>query len=400
MSFLDLLRFALGALGGHSLRTGLSLLGMAIGVAAVVVLTALGEGARRYVTEQFSQIGTDLVIVVPGKNETTGMVPGVTGVPNDLTLDDALAIERRIPQVDRVAPVAVGTETVSHLERRRQVAVIGTTRSYFEIRELGVARGEMLPAGEIDRGSAVALLGPLTAEELFGEADPVGKVVRIGSWRMRVIGVLETKGVQLGVDLDDLVVVPVQTAMKMFDRSSLFRILVDMRRLADLELAKERITALMTERHGEEDVTCLTQDAVLSTFSQILGALTLAIVAIAAISLSVAGIGIMNVTLVSVSERTAEIGLMKALGARGRQILGVFLAESALLASAGGVVGLLLGAVVVRVLVAAYPELPAQPPIWAVVAAFLTSLVVGLVFGVLPAKKATELDPALALSKR
>jgi putative ABC transport system permease protein len=400
MSFLDLLRFALGALTGHRLRTGLSLLGMAIGVAAVVVLTALGEGARRYVTEQFSQIGTDLVIVVPGKNETTGMVPGVTGVPNDLTLDDALAIERRIPQVDRVAPVAVGTETVSHLERRRQVAVIGTTRSYFEIRQLGVSRGEMLPAGEIDRGSAVALLGPQTAEELFAEVDPVGKVVRIGSWRMRVIGVLETKGVQLGVDLDDLVVVPVQTAMKMFDRSSLFRILINMRRLADLDLAKERIVALMTERHGEEDITCMTQDAVLSTFSQILGALTLAIVAIAAISLSVAGIGIMNVTLVSVSERTAEIGLLKALGARGRQILGVFLAESALLASAGGAVGLLLGAVVVHALVAAYPELPAQPPVWAVVAAFLTSLVVGLVFGVLPAKKATELDPALALSKR
>jgi putative ABC transport system permease protein len=212
--------------------------------------------------------------------------------------------------------------------------------------------------------------------------------------------VLETKGVQLGVDLDDLVVVPVQTAMKMFDRSSLFRILINMRRLADLDLAKERIVALMTERHGEEDITCMTQDAVLSTFSQILGALTLAIVAIAAISLSVAGIGIMNVTLVSVSERTAEIGLLKALGARGRQILGVFLAESALLASAGGAVGLLLGAVVVHALVAAYPELPAQPPVWAVVAAFLTSLVVGLVFGVLPAKKATELDPALALSKR
>ncbi len=398
MSLADLIAFALGALSGHRLRTGLSLVGMAIGVAAVVVLTGLGEGSRLYVVDQFTQIGTNLVIVIPGKNETTGLVPGITGVPNDLTLDDAQALGREVTQAARFAPVAVGTETVSHGERRRQVAVFGTTREYFEIRQLGVERGELFPAGEIKRGSAVTVLGPETARELFGEEDPVNRIVRIGGWRMRVIGVLAPKGLQLGVDLDDLVLVPVQTAMRMLNRSSLFRILVEVRHHSELDAARDAIVALMAERHGEEDITCLTQDAMVSTFSQILAALTLALAAIAAVSLSVAGIGIMNVTLVSVSERTAEIGLLKALGARPRQILAVFLAEATLLATAGGVLGLLAGWAAVRLLVRLYPTLPATTPPWAAAAAFAVSLLVGVVFGILPARRATRLDPVAALA--
>lgn len=400
MSFADLLRFAAGALLGHRLRTGLSLLGMAIGVAAVVVLTALGEGARLYVTQQFSQIGTHLVIVIPGRNETTGLLPGTTGVPNDLTLSDARAIARHVPRVTRVAPLAVATETVAYGERRRQVAVFGTTHEYRLIRQLRPARGEFLPEGEWDRGSAVTVLGAETARELFAGEDPLGRVVRIGGWRMRVIGVMESKGVQLGVDIDDLAMVPVATAMKMFNRSSLFRIILEMRSHRDLEPAKEHVRALITERHGEEDITCITQDAVVSTFSSILGALTLVLAAIAAISLSVAGIGIMNVTLVSVAERTSEIGLLKALGARPRQILAVFLTEAALLSSLGGLLGLLAGAAAIQVMTQLYPQMPMRPPIWAVTAAFTVSLGVGLIFGVWPAKRATRLDPVAALAGR
>ena len=400
MSFRDLLALASGALLGHRLRTMLSLLGMAIGVAAVVMLTALGEGARLYVTSQFSQIGTNLVIVIPGKNETTGLMPGVTGVPNDLTLDDAQAIVRQVPMIVRAAPLAVATETLSYGEKRRQVAIFGTTHEYHLIRQLAVGRGEFLPPGEWHRGAAVTVLGPETARELFGEQDPVGQVVRIGSWRMRVIGVMARKGVQLGVDLDDLALVPVATAMKMFNRSSLFRIVIEMRSHLDLEPAKEKVVALITERHGEEDITCITQDAVVSTFSSILGALTMALGAIAAISLSVAGIGIMNVTLVSVSERTAEIGLLKAVGARPRQILSVFLTEAALLSVIGGVVGLAIGLAAVQILIRVYPAMPARPPLWAVAAALLVSFAVGLIFGVWPARQATRLDPVAALAKR
>ena len=400
MSSGDLLRFASGALLGHRLRTGLSLLGMAIGVAAVVVLTALGEGARLYVTEQFTQIGTNLVIVLPGRNETTGLVPGLTGVPNDLTLSDARAIARQIPRVVRVAPLSVATETVALGERRRQVAIFGTTSEYLAIRQLRVARGEFLPQGEWDRGSAVTVLGSETAHELFGKDDPVGRVVRIGGWRMRVIGVMASKGVQLGVDVDDMALVPVATAMKMFNRTSLFRVVLEMRSHRDLEPAKQRVRALLTERHGEEDVTCVTQDAVVSTFSSILGALTLVLGAIGAISLSVAGVGIMNVTLVSVSERTSEIGLLKAVGARPRQILSVFLTEAALLSLLGGLLGLLVGSLAVQALTHIFPEMPARSPIWAVTAAFGLSIAVGLVFGVWPAKRATRLDPVTALMAR
>lgn len=400
MTLRDLLAFALGALGGHRLRTALSLLGMAIGVAAVVVLTGLGEGARLYVTQQFSQIGTNLVVVLPGRNETTGSFPGVAGVPNDLTLDDAQAIERQVPQVLRVASVAIGTETVSFGERRRQVAVIGTTEKFFEVRQVDVKRGSRLPPGDPERGSSVVVLGAETVEELFGDRNPLGEVVRIGGWRMRVIGVMDSGGLQLGVNLDDLAVVPVATAMKMLNRRSLFRILIEVGSHGDLDAVKERVIALLTERHGEEDITCVTQDAVVSTFSSILGALTLAVAAIAAVSLTVAGVGIMNVTLVSVSERTAEIGLLKALGARSRQILMVFLAEAALLSTSGGALGLLVGWGAVRLLVRLYPALPAQPPLWAVLAAFAVSLLVGLIFGILPARRATRLDPVTALAGR
>ncbi len=400
MSFVDLLRFAAGALFGHRLRTSLSLLGMAIGVAAVVVLTALGEGARLYVTGQFTQIGTNLVIVLPGRNETTGLMPGATGVPNDLTLDDARAIIREVPRVARVAPLAVATETVAHGEKRRQVGIFGTTREYFQIRQLQAERGEFLPAGEWERGSAVTVLGSVTARELFGEDDPLGKVVRIGGWRMRVIGVMASKGVQLGIDVDDMALVPVATAMKMFNRTSLFRIILEMQSHRDLDAAKDHIAALIAERHGEEDVTCVTQDAVVSTFSSILGALTLVLGAIGAISLSVAGLGIMNVTLVSVSERTSEIGLLKALGARPRQILALFLTEAALLSLLGGMLGLAIGAAAVEVMTQIYPQMPARPPVWAVAAAFGVSVGVGLVFGVWPAKRATRLDPVTALAGR
>jgi putative ABC transport system permease protein len=397
MTTRDLLRFCFQALFGHRLRTALSLVGMAIGVAAVITLTALGEGARRYVVDQFASIGSNLLIVVPGKTETTG-IPGIATASNDLTLNDAQAIMRGTPEATRVAPLVVGTEFVAHGARRRQVAVIGTTREMLHVRKLALARGDYLPAGELRRGQPVVVLGDKVARELFPGEEPVGRVVRIGAWRMRVIGVITPRGTQLGMNIDDTVAVPVATGMRMFDRRSLFRIFVEVRSSAALESAKGRVVKLLKERHGEEDVTVLTQDAVVSTFSQILGALTLALGAIAAISLTVAGIGIMNVMLVSVSERTREVGLLRALGARRRQVLTVFLAESALLSAAGGLLGLAAGWGAVRILVRIFPALPASPPVWAVIAALSLSLAVGLLFGLLPARRAARLDPVAALA--
>jgi len=283
-------------------------------------------------------------------------------------------------------------------ERRRQMAVFGSTHEALEVRRLAVASGRFLPLLEWDRSSPVAVLGQTAARELFPGRDPVGEIVRVGDWRMRVIGVLAPRGQQLGLDMDDVAIVPVATAMKMLNRRSLFRLLLQVHTHADLDRAKERIVRLIAARHGEEDVTVITQDAVLGALTSILGALTLALAGIASVSLAVAGVGIMNVMLVSVSERTREIGLLKALGAGSRQILLAFLAEAILLSSAGGLVGLLVGWLAVRAIVAVYPALPATPPPWAVVAAFSLSVAVGALFGVLPARRATRLDPVAALS--
>jgi len=398
MSFPDLLRFASGALRGHRLRTGLSMLGVAIGVAAVIVLTSLGVGARDYVTDQFASLGTNILIVLPGKTETTGGLPGLGGVPRDLTLEDAIAVVRGIPAAERVSPVSMGNERVSSGERSKDVAVIGTTAEMLKVRRLEMANGQFLPESDWDRGVSVAVLGHDLAADLFPGRNPVGQVVRIGDFRMRVIGVLASQGVSLGVDFDNLVMVPVATGMRMFNRTSLFRILLTLRPQASAEKAKQDIIALLEDRHsGEEDFTLITQDAVMSSFAGILEVLTLAIAGIAAISLTVAGIGIMNVMLVSVSERTPEIGLLKAVGAHRRQILAAFLVEAILLSLAGGVVGLLAGWGMVKAVVALYPTFPAHPPLWAVAAAFGVSLLVGAVFGVLPARQATELDPIRAL---
>jgi len=397
---LDVLGFATRALRGHRLRTALSLLGVAIGVAAVITLTALGEGARRYVLGQFASVGTNMVVVLPGRTETTGGMPGIGGVPNDLTLDDAEAVRRGVREVDEVAPMVVGTETVAYEERQRQVGLAGATHEMLEVRRLGIAHGRFLPPLAWDRGASIAVLGTKVAHELFPATDPVGKVVRVGDWRMRVIGVLEPRGQQLGMDMDDVVIVPVATAMKMLNRPGLFRLLIQARSHAELGRVKQAVVRLITERHGEEDVTVITQDAVVSAFNSILDALTMALAGIAAVSLAVAGVGIMNVMLVSVSERTREVGLLKALGAGRNQILAAFLTEAVLISSAGGLLGLALGFAAVGLIVTVYPALPAAPPAWAVAAAFSLSVAVGAVFGVLPARRATRLDPVTALAGR
>jgi len=395
----DLLGFAMKALWGHRLRSGLSLLGMGVGVAAVIVLTSLGEGARGYVSNQFANLGSNILIVVPGKTETTGALPGMGGAPNDLSLDDFEAIVRRVRQVERAAPISMATTTAAHGELRRQVAVIGTTKEFLAVRNLSVSRGTFLPEGDIHHGASVAVIGERVVRELFPGTNPLGGIVRIDGWRMRVIGVLESRGTQLGVDVDDLVLIPVATAMRIFNRASLFRILIEARAHADLDSTADAVTTLLTTRHGEEDVTIITQDSVVTSLGNILDTLTLVLAAIASISLGVAGIGIMNVMLVSVSERTSEVGLLKALGVSRSQIVAAFLAEATLLSIAGGLLGMAAGFLGVGIIVGIYPDLPAHPPGWAVGAALGIALFVGMVFGVLPARRAARLDPIEALAR-
>ena len=400
MSAGDLIAFALRAVRGHPIRTALTLTGVAIGVAAVILLTALGEGARRYVMGQFESLGSTMLAVVPGKTETSGAAAFMSVTTKDLTLADAEALVRRVQGVHRMAPMSMASETVASGDRNRKVAVIGSTSDFLEVRRLKLARGRFLPAGDLRRSPAVAVIGAAVARELFPGADPLGRMIRVGNMRARVIGVLAPHGTQLGMNLDEVAIVPVARAMRLFNRRSLFRVLLDARVHADLATVKRDVIMVMRERHGEEDVTVVTQDAVMSSFGRILRALTLAVAAIAAISLAVAGIGIMNVMLVSVAERTSEVGLLRAVGVGRGQIAGVFLAEAALLSLAGGLVGLVLGLAGVWALVTMYPALPARPPLWAVSSALGLAVAIGLLFGLLPARRAARLDPVAALGRR
>ena len=397
----DLLRYSAGALRGHRLRTGLSLSGVAVGVASVVLLTSLGEGARRYVTAEFANLGTNLLIVLPGKTETSGVTPFVTGAPHDLTLEDARAIGRRVPAVRRLAPVSRGLAPARWGERRRDVVIMGTTAPFLSVRNLAIQSGRFLPAAEPGREPPVCVVGATVRRELFGAGNPLGEILRVGDERFRIIGVLAPRGMSIGMDMDEMVYVPVGRAMKMFNQSGLFRILMEVRSRDEIPAAQDAVRRVLMERHdGDDDVTFLTQDSVLATFGRILALLTAALSGIAAISLSVAGLGIMNVMLVSVSERRREIGLLRAVGVTSRQVVSVFLVEAAILSAAGGVAGLAAAYGGTLLLRGVYPAFPAAPPSWAVAAAVIVSIAVGLVFGAVPARRAARLDPILALARR
>ncbi len=397
----DAFRFAVGSLTGYRMRTALTLLSMAIGVAAVVVLTALGEGARRYVTGEFASLGTHLLIVLPGRTETVGGAPPLLAeTPRDLTIDDAVALARH-RSIRRVAPIALGAAEVSHGSRSREVTIIGSTHDLKGIRRIELGGGKFLPAGNVHSQAPVAVVGAKIRKELFGSTSPLGRWIRIGDRRFRVIGISISEGRSLGLDLEEMVIVPVAAAQEMFNTFSLFRIMTEAGSRQSIPRARQDILATIKQRHdGEEDVTVITQDAVLRTFDRVLRALTYGVGGIAAISLAVAGVLVMNVMLVSVTERTAEIGLLKAVGSSPAQILRLFLAEAVLLSAAGGLVGLAAGHLGASILGRMYPALPIEPPLWAVVAALTTAMATGLIFGVLPARRAADLDPVSALSGR
>jgi putative ABC transport system permease protein len=399
MRLADLFVFAVDGLRGHRLRTFLSLLGVAIGVASVILLTSLGEGARLYVTGEFASLGSNLLIIIPGKTETKGLAPLVSTAPHDLTRQDAAALLQRVPSIRRVAPLVLGTASVRAEERSREVTVVGATRDILEIRHLKMASGRFLPQDQPD--ASVCVVGARIQRELFPGQNPLGQLVRIGEWRFRVIGVIAPRGTSIGMDMDQVVEIPVATALRVFNRTGLFRILAEVGSHQDLGRAQREALAVLRERHsGQDDVTLLTEDSVLDTFNQILRALTAALAGIAAISLGVAGLGIMNVMLVSVSERTREVGLLKAVGVTYGQIVAVFLVEAAILSSAGGSLGLVAGLGAGRFLQRLYPDFPMHPPVWAILAALGVSGSVGLLFGILPARHAARLDPVQALMRR
>jgi putative ABC transport system permease protein len=377
------------------------LLAMAIGVAAVLTLTGLGEAARRYVIDEFASLGTNLIIVLPGKSETTGGTLGGSfgGTTRDLTIDDAAALTRH-HQVSRVAPMIVGAASVQHAGLEREVPIFGTTSQMLAIMHWPVSKGQFLPVSEWERSSPVCVIGGKIESELFGQESAIGRWIRIGDSRFRVIGVLGSEGRSIGFDVEEMVIVPVASAMMLFNTQTMFRILVEADSRESMGSVRNFVVSTITTRHrGEEDVTVITQDAVLNTFDQIFTALTLTVGGIAAISLAVAGVLIMNVMLVAVSQRTNEVGVLKALGATPRQIVTLFLAEAALMSLLGALIGLGVGLAGSWFVSELYPALNMTPPIWAVIASASVAVMTGLLFGILPARRAAQLDPVLALAR-
>ncbi|MBL4622538.1 MAG: ABC transporter permease [Immundisolibacteraceae bacterium] len=398
MYWLDTLNLAFRAITANRVRLLLILAATATGVAAVIVLTSLGNGARQFVVNQFSSMGTNLIVALPGRNETTGGRPPMFGsTPRDLTLDDALAL-KRASDVDQLAPIVIGTGPVSRGNMSRDTPIVGTTAELQPIRDLPVAQGKFIPGGDPRRTTAVALLGHTLKQEIFGDDTAVGEWIRIQDRRFRVVGVLEDQGNSFDLDWNEIVIVPIATAQQLFDTQTVFRILMTQRDGGDLPQLKKDIHHIIAQRHdGEDDITVLSQDSLMRTFDKVFNALTLALAAIAAVSLVVAGILIMNVMLVSVSQRTGEVGLLKALGATKRQILLIFLNEALLLSLGGALVGLILGLAGSSLIRQLYPTIPAYAPQWAVIGGVVIALSSGLLFGWLPARRAAELDPVIAL---
>jgi len=395
---LDLAGLSAEALRAHRLRYALSALAIAVGIAAVVLMVSIGEGMRLFIVDQVASFGTTLVAVNPGKVETSGGMPGaVGGSVRKLTLDDARAM-KRVPGVTGVVPVAYGTALVEYQNRGRDVFVYGVSHEAPAVWSMPVASGQFLPELDYERAAPVCVLGPKLKRELYGEANALGTTVRIGKFRHRVVGIMAPKGQFLGFDLDDTVYIPVGSAMKLLNRSEVDEVDVRAASPEAIEPVARRLKELMIERHdGHEDFTIVTQAEGMEMVSNILGVVTTVVSAIAAISLLVGAIGILTIMWIVVRERTAEIGLVKAIGARRGQILVWYLAEAAVTALAGGLGGLLLGVGGASLLAAAVPGLESHTSPLVVLAALAMACAVGIASGVAPALQAARLDPVQAL---
>ncbi len=393
----DLLRLAGSSVAAHRLRSGLTMLGVLIGIASVILLTSIGEGTRQYIVGEFTQFGTNLLAINPGKTMTTGQPGALGGTIRKLTIDDAASL-RRVRGVEKVVPVAMGTARVEARGRGRSVYVYGVTSEVPDVWKFRVRQGRFLPPGDPRRGSPIAVLGPKLKRELFGESNALGEYVRIGGRRFKVIGVMAPKGQMLGIDIDDSAYIPVAVAKELFNTDGLVEIDVLFAAGAGERRIVEGIERTLRARHdGEDDFTVTTQTEMLDVLGRVLGIVSLAVGGIGAISLVVGAIGILTMMWISVNERTAEIGLAKAIGASPRQILAVFLAEASLLSLAGGALGVAAGLGTARILTLLIPGLPIRTPMRYVAAALAVSLAVGLASGVLPARRAARLDPVDAL---
>lgn len=380
----------------HRLRSILTALGIGIGVTAVVLLTSIGEGLNTYMVEQFTQFGTTTIQIQPGKMSTFGISPGVLNSVRPLSLADAEALER-VPHVLNSVPVVAGSASVEGRGRERSVTVYAVGPDFDKTFGFDVRVGEFLPHDEFERARNVAVLGAKLHAELYGGDNPLGDRIRVGGQRYRVIGVMESKGQMVGIDLDDTVYIPAARGLEMFNRQGLLEIDVHYAEDAPVDEVVDGIRRILTVRHGGEDFTVVTQQQMLDVLGSIVDVLTLGVAALGSISLLVGGVGIFTIMTIAVRERTQEIGLLRAIGARRLAIAQLFIGEAMLLSAVGGVGGLLLGFAIVAFVRVALPAIPATLSPLYVALALVIAVAIGLVAGVLPARSAARLEPLDAL---
>lgn len=395
MRAIDALQWVLCALRAGRLRTALTASGIGIGIAAVILLTAVGEGLRLYVLDSFSQFGSRIVKVSPGKNQTMGMA-GVLNTVRPLTIADGEAI-RRLRDVQYVVPIVMGTGRVSNGLRGRDTDIFGVGSDASVAWRMPVAVGNFLPADDPENARPFAVLGSKLRRELFADENPLGQFVRIGGTRFRVIGVMESKGNFLGTDLDEIAYIPTSRALQLFNRSNLQEMDVVFTENTTTENISNNIRKLIHELHGDDDVTLFSQDDMLSSLDRILSLLTIAIAALGSISLLVGGVGVLTIMSTTLRERTAEIGLLRALGTTKQQLLLLFLGEAVLLSVCGGVLGLSVVALLLGLLKSLAPSMPITIQPFYFILSFGLSALVGLLSGIAPAWRASRLDPIEAL---
>ena len=399
------LKIALRALRVNKMRSFLTMLGIIIGIAAVIAMVAIGSGASKMISDQIASIGSNLLLVIPGSVTSGGMRSGTGGTPT-LTFDDAKAIKTECPSVAVVAPTVRGSAQVVYGNQNWSTIVMGTTPDMLTVRDWPLAGGRNLSQSDVDGATKNCLIGQTVVENLFGSTDPIGKIVRIKKIPFTVVGILEHKGQSpQGQDQDDVIYIPLTAAQrKVFGSqfpNSVGAMMIQAQNADVLKKAEEEVTALLDQRHRigpakERDFSVRNLSEILAVSEQSSKVMSLLLGAVASISLIVGGIGIMNIMLVSVTERTREIGIRMAIGAKQRDILLQFLTEAVLLTTGGGIIGMGLG-VAGAMAVSQLMKWPTLISSQAIVVAFAFSAAVGIFFGFYPAKKAAALNPIEAL---
>lgn len=400
MPVTEILMLAFEALMANKIRALLTMLGMIIGVGAVVLLVSIGNGAKNYITREFEGLGTNLILIQPGKTDAKGAGPmgHVGGSKRKLTLEDVEALERQAFNVEAVTGVVFGTASVKGEETTVNINVLGCNEKFVRIFNVKVLVGQFFGREEDETGRRVVVLGNKVAQDLFGDVSAVGQMVKVNDSEHRVVGVMERRGNSLGFDMDNMVFLPTRAALRIFNDDRLFGIRLKARSRVSIDDAVAEIREiLMARMNGDDDFTIGTQVSIMSSMNTILNMLTYVLAGIAMISMVVGGIGIMNIMLVSVTERTREIGIRRAVGARRSDILRQFLAEALALSLTGGAMGLLGSVGLTYLVYLVNPAFDMRAPVWVLPPAFGLSLFTGLLFGVLPASKAAHIKTIDAL---